>query len=64
MTRHQIERTPTGTLVDLKRIVGALTIERIDKELHRRIRAAAQSTIVTGTGATDLAATRADTQHE
>lgn len=40
MTNHQIERTPTGTLVDLKRIVGERTIEKIDAELERRIRAA------------------------
>ncbi len=64
MTIAQIQRTPTGRLVDLKRIVGELTVERIDKELSHRLRAAAQSTTVTGTGATDLAATGAETQHE
>ena len=54
MTRHQIERTPTGRLIDLKAIVGDLTRQRIDKELSHRIRLAAQSTTVT----------RAETQHE
>ena len=39
MTEHQIQRTTTGRLVGLKRIVGALTVAKIDKELARRIRA-------------------------
>ncbi len=64
MTTEQIQRTPTGRLVDLKAIVGDLTRQRIDKELSHRIRAAAQGTTVTTTCATDLVATGADTQHE
>ena len=60
MTIEQIQRTPTGRLIDLKRIVGKLTVEKIDRELERRIRAAALSTTVTGVGATDLAARRAE----
>ncbi len=51
-------------LLALRDVAGALTIDRINEEINRRIRLAAQSTTVTGVGATDLAATGAETQHE
>ena len=60
----QIRAMPWAQLLALKTVAGRLTIDRINEEINRRIRAAAQSTTETGTGATDLAATGAETQHE
>jgi len=60
----QVRTMPWRRLLALKDVAGQLTIDRVNAEIARRLRAAAQSTTVTATGATDLAATCAETQHE